>query len=103
MAAGTVLAIVIVVIFIAGAITGAVVLVSVASRAEDRDQLSRAAPSRFTQAGRYVTGLKVSGPDSYRGRRTPPPDAPGSQPGDPRRDHAEMSAQTNQRRDPRLR
>jgi|CZKW01.1.fsa_nt_gi hypothetical protein len=74
MAAEAVLAIIIV-IFIAGVITGGVLLVSLASRREDRRRLSREAPSRLTQAGRYVTGLRVGGPDSYRARRRYPDDS----------------------------
>ncbi len=49
-----------VVVFIAGGVAGAVVLVSVASIREDRrPRLSREAPDRITAAGRYVTRLDV--------------------------------------------
>ena len=51
------------VIFIAGAITGVICLVSLASRREDRRaRLSREAPDRMTQAGRLLTGLYVRRP-----------------------------------------
>ena len=92
MAAETVLAITIIVVFIAGVITGGIVLVSLASRREDRRRLSREAPSRLTQAGRYVTGLRVVGPDSYRDRRRYPDD-----------DQAELSELPDRNRDPRVR
>jgi hypothetical protein len=55
-------------VFIAGGITGAVLLVSLASRREDRRTLSYRAPNRIALAGRFVTGLKVSDPDSLRGQ-----------------------------------
>ena len=59
------------VIFIFGGITGIVLLVSLASRREDRRaKLSREAPDRVTLAGRYLTGLYVRRPgddtSSYR-------------------------------------
>jgi hypothetical protein len=51
------------VIFAFGAITGIVLLVSLASRREDRRaKLSREAPDRVTLAGRYLTGLYVRRP-----------------------------------------
>jgi hypothetical protein len=51
------------VIFTFGVITGIVVLVSLASRREDRRaRLSREAPDRMTLAGRYLTGLYVRRP-----------------------------------------
>ena len=59
------------VIFTFGVITGIVVLVSVASRREDRRaRLSREAPDRWTLAGRFLTGLYVRRPgdDSPRTR-----------------------------------
>ena len=58
MAAVTVLAIA--AIFIIGAITGSVLLVTLASRREDRrPRLSQAAPDRTTTAGRLLTRLYV--------------------------------------------
>lgn len=61
MAAVTVLAIA--VIFTIGAVTGIVLLVSLASRREDRrNRLSREAPDRTTNAARYLTGLYVRRP-----------------------------------------
>lgn len=59
------------VIFIFGAITGIVFLVSLASRREDRRaKLSREAPNRMALAGRFLTGLYVRRPGddtpSYR-------------------------------------
>ena len=51
------------VIFTFGMITGVVILVSLASRREDRRAwLSREAPDRMTLAGRYLTGLYVRRP-----------------------------------------
>ncbi len=51
------------VVFIAGAITGVIFLVSLASRGEDRRaRLSREAPDRLTLAGRLLTGLYVRRP-----------------------------------------
>ena len=51
------------VVFITGAITGVIVLVSLASRREDRRaKLSREAPDRVTLAGRFLTGLYVRRP-----------------------------------------
>jgi hypothetical protein len=53
----------ILVIFAFGVITGIVILVSVASRREDkRLRLSREAPDRTTLAGRYLTSLYVRRP-----------------------------------------
>jgi hypothetical protein len=59
------------VIFTFGVITGIVLLVSLASRREDRRaRLSREAPDRITLAGRFLTGLYVRRPGddtpSYR-------------------------------------
>jgi hypothetical protein len=48
------------VIFSVGVITGVILVVSLASRREDnRAKLSREAPDRVTQAGRFLTGLYV--------------------------------------------
>ncbi len=53
----------IVIIFVFGMIIGIVLLVSVASHREDkRLRLSREAPDRATQAGRYLTSLYVHRP-----------------------------------------
>lgn len=52
-------------IFTAGGITGAVLLVSLASRREDRRTLSHKAPNRIALAGRFVTGLRVEDPGSH--------------------------------------
>jgi len=82
----------IIVVFIAGAIVGCVLLVSWASRREDKARLSREAPGRVTQAGRYVTGLHVGGPESYRARRRYPDDS-----------KAELSELPNQGQDLRVR
>ena len=50
----------IVIIFSLGAITGIVILVSVASRREDkRPELSREAPDRTTVAARCLTSLYI--------------------------------------------
>ncbi len=57
----------VIVVFISGAIAGAILLVSLASLREDRRMLSRRAPDRIALAGRLVTGLRVK--DSA-GRRT---------------------------------
>ncbi len=52
-----VVALAIMIIFVIGVITGIVVLVSVASRREDkRWRLSREAPDRMTLAGQYLYG-----------------------------------------------
>lgn len=68
MAAVTVLAIA--VIFTTGAISGIVLLVSLASRREDRRaRLSREAPDRTTNAARTLTGLYVLRPGDDRYRR----------------------------------
>ena len=65
MAAVTVLAIA--VIFTTGAITGIVLLVSLASRREGRRaRLSREAPDRTTNAARFLTGLYVRRPGDDR-------------------------------------
>jgi hypothetical protein len=58
-----VVVIAIVIIFGMGAVTGIVLLVSMASRREDkRPWLSREAPDRTTLAGRYLTSLYVRRP-----------------------------------------
>lgn len=71
MAAITVL--LIAVIFTTGAITGIVLMVSLASRREDRRaRLSREAPDRTTNAARCLTGLYVRRPgddERYSRRR----------------------------------
>lgn len=55
-----VVAVAIVIIFSTGVITGVIVVVSMASRREDkRGRLSREAPDRPTLAGRYLTSLYV--------------------------------------------
>lgn len=71
------------VVFITGVITGVVVLVSVASRREDRRQrLSREAPDSWSVAGRFLTGLYV---------RRPGDDSPGLRyPDDDRTDYSEQ-------------
>jgi hypothetical protein len=75
MAAVTVLAIA--AIFITGAITGSVLLVTLASRREDRrPRLSEHAPDRTTTAGRLLTRLYVrrhsdTYPYDYPAERTP--------------------------------
>lgn len=51
------------VIFVAGAIIGAGLLVSLASLREDRRRLSERAPDRIALAGRLVTGLRIQEPD----------------------------------------
>jgi hypothetical protein len=62
------------VIFAAGAITGIVLLVSVASRREDhREKLSREAPDAWSLAGRFLTGLYVRRPGDESGRPARPP------------------------------
>ncbi len=58
-----------VVTFLAGAITGAILLVSLASLREDRNRLSRKAPDRVAMAGRFVTGLRVADPGTVPARR----------------------------------
>jgi hypothetical protein len=58
------------VVFIFGVLTGVVLLVSLASRREDRRaRLSREAPDRVTHAGRLLTGLYVRRPGDDRNRR----------------------------------
>jgi hypothetical protein len=71
MAGGAVVVIMIIVAFVAGAIAGAVLLVSLASLREDRLRLSRHAPDPVARAGRLVTGLKVEDPPmwGHRARR----------------------------------
>ena len=66
--AGQVIIAVIVVAFVAGAVAGAILLVSLASRREDRRRLDRKAPDRIASAGRLVTGLRVEDPGDW-GRR----------------------------------
>lgn len=87
--AAVVLVTAVIVIFIAGAITGVIVLVSLASHREDRRKLSREAPNWMALAGRFVTGLQVAGPSDYRVRR-----------GDPDDSELEMSGQTYQGQTP---
>jgi hypothetical protein len=67
------------VVFITGAITGIIALVSAASRREDRrEKLCREAPDRATLAGRFLTGLYVRRPgDDGPGRRYPDDDRAG--------------------------
>jgi hypothetical protein len=63
------------VVFITGVITGIVLLVSVASRREDRrEKLSREAPDAWTLAGRFLTGLYVRRPGDDDPRRRYPDD-----------------------------
>jgi hypothetical protein len=63
------------VIFTFGVITGVVVLVSLASRREDRRaRLSREAPDRMTLAGRFLTGLYVRRPGDETPRHRHPDD-----------------------------
>jgi hypothetical protein len=63
------------VVFITGAITGIVFLVSVASLREDRrEKLSREAPDAWTLAGRLLTGLYVRRPGDEDPRRRYPDD-----------------------------
>jgi hypothetical protein len=63
------------VVFITGAITGIIFLVSVASRREDRrEKLSREAPDAWTLAGRLLTGLYVRRPGDDDPRRQHPDD-----------------------------
>jgi hypothetical protein len=63
------------VIFITGAITGIIALVSAASRREDRRQkLSREAPDSWSLAGRFLTGLYVRRPGDDGPRRRHPDD-----------------------------
>jgi hypothetical protein len=71
------------VVFITGLITGIVILVSAASRSEDRRaKLSREAPDAWTSAGRLLTGLYV---------RRPGDDTPRLRyPGDDRADYSEQ-------------
>ena len=66
--AGGVVVIMITVAFVAGAIAGAVLLVSLASLREDRFRLSREAPDAIARAGRMVTGLKVEDPAMWSRR-----------------------------------
>jgi hypothetical protein len=58
------------VVFIFGVLTGVVLLVSLASRREDRrPKLSREAPDRATHAGRLLTGLYVRRPGEDSNQR----------------------------------
>jgi hypothetical protein len=71
----TVDVLVVIVIFVAGMITGVVVLVSLASRREDkRLRLSREAPDRTTNAGRYLTSLYVRRPGDEGAQQVEPQD-----------------------------
>jgi hypothetical protein len=64
------------VFFTTGVITGIVLLVSAASRREDRRaKLSREAPDAWSQAGRFLTGLYVRRPGDDRPGRSYPDDA----------------------------
>ena len=60
--------IIVVPVFIFGAVVGAVLLVSIASLSEDRDELSHAAPGRIARAGRLITGLRVESPITRKRR-----------------------------------
>jgi uncharacterized membrane protein len=66
----------IVVVFLAGAIAGAILLVSLASVREDRRPLNRRPANRMARAGRFVTGLQVDNlprvPSGARRRRPEP-------------------------------
>jgi hypothetical protein len=65
----------VVIIFFIGMISGVVLLVSVASRREDkRLRLSREAPDRMTNAARYLTSLYVRREGDWDGRQVPPED-----------------------------
>jgi hypothetical protein len=58
------------VVFIFGVVMGVVLLVSLASRREDRRaRLSREAPDRVAHAGRLLTGLYVRRPGEDLSRR----------------------------------
>lgn len=61
-----------IVVFIAGAIAGAILLVSLASVREDRAKLTQRAPGRIARAGRLVTGLRVVDLDRQAARRGAP-------------------------------
>jgi hypothetical protein len=76
----------IVIIFVFGMIVGIVVLVSVASRREDkRLRLSREAPDRTTLAGRYLTSLYVRRPGDDTVPQVPADDQRTEIPGWPNR------------------
>jgi hypothetical protein len=63
------------VIFSIGVITGVILVVSLASRREDRRaRLSREAPDRVTHAGRFLTGLEVRRPGEDIPRHDHPDD-----------------------------
>ncbi len=70
---------VIVVVFIAGVVAGAILLVSLASVREDRRPLRGMPPTKFARAGRLVTGLQI--------RQLPPQPQPRRRPvSEPRSD-----------------
>jgi hypothetical protein len=74
------------VVFITGAITGIIALVSVASRKEDRrEKLSREAPDYWTLAGRFLTGLYVRRPGDDSPRPRHPDDSGRTEYSGPRR------------------
>ena len=72
------------VVFTTGVITGFVILVSVASRREDRrEKLSREAPDHWSLAGRFLTGLYVRRPGDESRKLRHPDDDPASCSGPP--------------------
>jgi hypothetical protein len=75
------------VVFVMGVITGIVLLVSLASRTEDRRaKLSREAPDRIAQAGRLLTNLYVRRPGDDRPEHDYPDDDQAEFNGPPGRD-----------------
>ena len=54
-----VIAVIVLVTFIAGGLIGAFLLISLASRREDCETLSQRAPDGIARAGRFVTGLRI--------------------------------------------
>jgi hypothetical protein len=75
------------VVFVMGVITGIVLLVSLASRREDRRaRLSREAPDRIAQAGRLLTNLYVRRPGDDGPEHAYPDDDQAEINGPPRRD-----------------
>jgi hypothetical protein len=75
------------VVFVMGVITGIVLLVSLASRREDRRaKLSREAPDRIAKAGRLLTNLYVRRPGDDGPERAYPDDDQAEFDGMPRRD-----------------